>query len=77
MITDLTKVFYDLSDELATKLMGRYIDKNGAVNDVGKSLVLWIDTYEIISVYLTEYLKEQEILELKRKTSNVRTIIKY
>ena len=47
--------------------MGCYIDKNGAVNEVGKSLGLWIDTYEIVSAYLAEYLKEQEILELKKK----------
>lgn len=66
-IIDPIKAFDDLSDKLVTKVMGCYIDKNGAVNEVGKSLGLWIDTYEIVAAYLAEFLKEQEILELKRK----------
>ena len=66
-IIDLIKTFDNLSDKLVTKVMGCYIDKNGAVNEVGKSLGLLIDTYEIVSAYLAEYLKEQEILELKKK----------
>lgn len=66
-IIDPIKTFDNLSDKLVTKVMGCYIDKNGAVNEVGKSLGLWIDTYEIVSAYLAEYLKEQEILELKKK----------
>ena len=47
--------------------MGYYFDKQGFVNEMGKSPSLWIDTYEIVRSYLSEYLKELEIAELKKK----------
>lgn len=60
-------VFDNLSEKLVTKVMGYYFDKQGFVNEMGKSLALWIDTYEIVNAYLNDYLKELEIEELKRK----------
>ncbi|MFY0210566.1 hypothetical protein [Bacillus cytotoxicus] len=34
---------------------------------MGKSLGLWIDTFELVNAYLNDYLKEFEIKELKQK----------
>ena len=60
-------VFDDISDKLVTKVMGYYFEKNRFVNEMGKSLGLWIDTYELVNAYLNDYLKKAEIEELKRK----------
>ncbi len=57
-IVDPIKAFNDLSEKLVTKIMGYYFDKQGFVNEMGKSPSLWIDTYEIVRSYLSEYLKE-------------------
>lgn len=57
------EVFDAIAEKLVTKVMGVYFEKQGAVNEVGKTLSLWIDTYEIVS----SYLKEQEIKELKKQ----------
>lgn len=61
------KVFDELGPKLVQKVMGYYFDKQGIVNDMGKSLGLWTDTFEIVRAYLNEYLKDLEIEELKRK----------
>jgi len=66
-IVDPVTVFDNLSEKLVTKVMGYYFDKQGSVNEMGKSLGLWIDTYDIVNAYLNDYLKELEIEELKRK----------
>ena len=57
------EVFDAIGEKLVTKVMGVYFEKQGAVNEVGKTLSLWSDTYEIVS----SYLKEQEIKELKKQ----------
>lgn len=66
-IVDPIQAFNDLSQKLITKIMGYYFDKQGFVNEMGKSPSLWIDTYEIVRAYLSEYLKELEIAELRKK----------
>lgn len=68
-ILDPIDVFEEISDKLVTKVMGVYFEKQGAVNEVGKTLSLWIDTYEIVS----SYLKEQEIKELKKQIEQMQT----
>lgn len=72
-------VFDDLAEKLVTKIMGYYFDKKGFVNEMGKSLNLWIDTYEIISAYLNKYLdkteieaKDVEIEKLKRELARLK-----
>ncbi|MGH1299412.1 AIPR family protein [Bacillus pretiosus] len=60
-------VFDAISEKLVTKVMGYYFEKNGFVNEMGKSLGLWIDTFELVNAYLNDYLKELEIQELKQK----------
>lgn len=62
-------VFDAISEKLVTKVMGYYFEKNGFVNEMGKSLGLWIDTFELVNAYLNDYLKELEIQELKQKLS--------
>ncbi|WP_303984885.1 AIPR family protein [Niallia circulans] len=66
-IVDPITVFNAISEKLVTKVMGYYFEKNGFVNEMGKSLGLWIDTFELVNAYLNDYLKELEIKELKRK----------
>lgn len=66
-IVDPITAFDAVAEKLVTKVMGFYFEKNGFVNEMGKSLALWIDTYEIVNAYLNEYLKELEIEELKKK----------
>lgn len=66
-IIDPKTVFDAISDKLVTKVMGYYFEKNRFVNEMGKSLGLWIDTYELVNAYLNDYLKKAEIEELKRK----------
>ncbi|MBK5482676.1 AIPR family protein [Peribacillus sp. TH16] len=68
-IHDPIDVFDEIADKLVTKVMGVYFEKQGAVNEVGKTLSLWIDTYEIVSGYL----KEQEIKELKKQLEQMQT----
>lgn len=70
-IVDPITVFDNLAEKLVIKVMGYYFDKQGFVNEMGKSLNLWIDTYDIVSSYLNEYLKELEIEELKRKLESL------
>ncbi|HII4444905.1 TPA: AIPR family protein [Clostridium perfringens] len=66
-IVDPITAFDAIGEKIVTKVMGFYFEKNGFVNEMGKSLGLWIDTYEIVNSYLNEYLKELEIEELKKK----------
>lgn len=66
-IIDPFTVFNDLAPKLVTKVMGYYFDKQGFVNEMGKSLGLWTDTYELVRAYLQEHLKTLEIEELKRQ----------
>ena len=66
-IVDPITAFDDLAPKLVTKVMGYYFDKQRFVNEMGKSLNLWIDTSEIVRSYLSEYLQQQQILELKKK----------
>ena len=66
-IIDPITVFDDLGPKLVQKVMGYYFDKQGIVNDMGKSLGLWSDTYEIVRAYLQEYLKDLEIEELRKQ----------
>lgn len=66
-IVDPITVFDAISEKLVTKVMGYYFEKNGYVNEMGKSLGLWIDTFELVNAYLNDYLKELEIEELRRK----------
>lgn len=70
-IVDPITAFDNLAEKLVIKVMGYYFDKQGFVNEMGKSLNLWIDTYDIVSSYLNEYLKELEIEELKRKLESL------
>lgn len=70
-IVDPKTVFDDISDKLVTKVMGYYFEKNRFVNEMGKSLGLWIDTYELVNAYLNDYLKKAEIEELKRKLASL------
>lgn len=68
-IIDPTTAFDALSEKLVTKVMGVYFEKQGFATEIGKTLSLWIDTYEIVNAYLNDYLKMLEIEELKRKLS--------
>lgn len=66
-IIEPKKVFNEVGDNLVAKVMGCYFDKNGSVNEMGKSLNLWIDTYEIVRSYMKEYLYRLEIDNLKKQ----------
>lgn len=66
-IIDPITVFNDISEKLVTKVMGYYFDKNGYVTEMGKSLGIWVDTFELVNAHLNDYLKELEIIELKKK----------
>lgn len=70
-IVDPITVFDAIGEKLVTKVMGFYFEKNGFVNEMGKSLALWIDTYEIVNSYLNDYLKELEIENLKKKLASL------
>lgn len=63
--------FDSLSEKLITKIMGYYFDKQGFVNEMGKTLGLWIDTYEIVNAYLKDYLKELEIIDLRKRIAEI------
>lgn len=70
------KVVFDaISTKLVTKVMGVYFDKNRNVNEVGKTLSVWIDTYELVNSYLNDYLKEQELKELRKRLAKVEKAI--
>ncbi|WP_250675849.1 AIPR family protein [Paraclostridium ghonii] len=66
-IVDPITAFDAISQKLVTKVMGYYFERNGYVNEMGKSLGLWIDTFELVNAYLNDYLKELEIEKLKQK----------
>lgn len=73
-IIDPITVFDDLGPKLVQKVMGYYFDKQGIVNDMGKSLGLWADTFEIVRAYLEAYKQKstiekqaKEIEELRKK----------
>lgn len=70
-IVEPKKVFDDIGDKLVTKVMGTYFEKGGFVNEVGKSLGLWIDTYELVNAYLKEYLNKLEIEKLKERLATL------
>lgn len=74
-IVDPKTVFDAISEKLVNKVMGFYFDKNGYVNEVGKSLSLWIDTYELVNAYLNDYLKEQELEALRKRLANIEKAI--
>lgn len=59
-IVDPITVFDAISEKLVTKVMGCYFDKNSCANEVGKTLSLWIDTFELVNAYLTSYKKDKE-----------------
>ena len=70
-IIDPITAFDAISEKLVTKVMGYYFEKNGYVNEMGKSLGLWIDTFELVNAYLNDYLKELEIEELRKKLAQL------
>ena len=64
-------VFDAIGDTLVTKIMSIYFDKNGFVNEIGKSPQIWTDTYQIVANYLENYLNQQRILELEKRLSQL------
>lgn len=66
-ILDPFTVFDALSKKLVTKVMQYYFEKNGQVNEVGKSLGLWTDTYELVNTYLKDYKNKLEIKDLQKR----------
>lgn len=70
-IIDPITVFDSISEKLVTKVMGCYFEMSGYVNEVGKFLGIWIDTFELVNAYLNEYLKELEIIALRKKLAQL------
>lgn len=67
------KAFDDLDTKLITKVMSVYFDKGGYTTEIGKFLPLWIDTYDIVTSYLNDYLKEVKIKELEEQLARMKS----